>query len=48
LKTLWPGVATAVEAIPLLNIANSIRGSGTALVQATETFNVDTRISDPV
>jgi acetyl esterase len=48
LKTLWPGVATAVEASPLLNIANSIRGSGTALVQATETFNDDTRIGDPV
>jgi hypothetical protein len=48
LKTLWPGVATAVEASPLLNIANSIRGSGTALVQAKETFNDDTRSGDPV
>lgn len=44
LKTLWPGVATAVEANPLLNIVSSIRGSGAAVVQATETFQDDTRI----
>jgi alpha/beta hydrolase fold len=36
-------VATAVEASPLLNIVSSIRGSGAAVVQATETFEDDTR-----
>jgi hypothetical protein len=47
LKTLLPGLVTAVEASRLFNIVSSVRGSGAVMMQATETFEDAARIVGP-